>query len=99
MLGENLLMAPIFSEDVDTRDVYLAGPATWKYLWTGEEFEVDSNGTLLTDFAAPLGQPIVFTRDTEAFKISAIFTEEYGSGVKEASLRAAGGKPSLEILQ
>jgi len=68
-------MAPIFVEDSDSRDVYLAGPATWKYLWTGEEFEVDSKGMYLSDFSAPIGQPIVFTRDTDTFKISEIFTE------------------------
>ena len=80
MLGENLLMAPIFREGTVSRNVYLAGPATWKYLWTGEEFTVDSNGMTLFDFSAPIGQPIVFTRDTESFKISEIFTEEYASG-------------------
>lgn len=80
MLGENILMAPIFSKHADSRGVYLAGPATWKHLWTGEEFEVDSNGKYLSDFAAPLGQPIVFTRDTEAYKISDLFAEEYASG-------------------
>ena len=99
MLGENLLMAPVFVDGAASRDVYLAGPATWKYLWTGEEFEVDGNGMYLSDFAAPLGQPIVFTRDTEAFKISEIFTEEYASGVEKATYQIGERSGSIQILQ
>jgi len=36
MLGENLVMAPIFKEGATSRDVILPGPATWTRLFTGE---------------------------------------------------------------
>lgn len=43
MLGENILMAPVFGSAVareDKRDVYLPGPATWTHLWLGTEYQV-----------------------------------------------------------
>ena len=79
MLGPNILMAPVFEAGKDSRDVYLAGPATWKHMWSGEEFEVGSEGLYLMDFSAPLGQPAVFTRDTDEFTISDIFLEQYST--------------------
>jgi len=35
MLGENILVAPIFLKDAVERDVYLPGPAEWTHLWDG----------------------------------------------------------------
>lgn len=53
MLGENILVAPVFSAGIsDTRDVYLPGPATWTYLWHNKVYEVGMNGLLLKDFSA-----------------------------------------------
>jgi alpha-glucosidase (family GH31 glycosyl hydrolase) len=41
MLGENILVAPVFEEGAVSRDVYLPGPAEWKHLWTGEVYLVN----------------------------------------------------------
>ena len=79
MLGPSILMAPVLEAGKDSRDVYLAGPATWKHLWSGEEFEVGEEGLYLMDFSAPLGQPAVFTRDTDDFTISDIFLDLYST--------------------
>lgn len=79
MLGENILMAPIFQHNADTRNVYLPGPATWKHLWTGKEYVVDANGQFLEDFSAPTGYPAVFMRDTDSYKITDIFADEFSS--------------------
>ena len=79
MLGPNILMAPVLEAGQDKRDVYLAGPATWKHLWSGEEFEVGEEGLYLMHFSAPLGQPAVFTRDTDEFTISDIFLDLYST--------------------
>ena len=36
MLGENIMMAPVFDKDVTERQVYLpASQAPWKHIWTG----------------------------------------------------------------
>jgi len=35
MLGENLIMAPIFKEGATSRNVYLPGPAKWTHILTG----------------------------------------------------------------
>ena len=35
MLGENILVAPVFTPDIKSRKVYLPGPATWTDMWTG----------------------------------------------------------------
>ena len=43
MLGENILMAPVFGADEfgeDKRNVYLPGPAKWTYLWLETNYEV-----------------------------------------------------------
>lgn len=47
MLGENIMMAPMFKAGESTRDIYLPGPAEWKQLWTGEVFSVDEHGLSL----------------------------------------------------
>lgn len=65
MLGPCLLMAPVFSETDDARDVYLPGPASWKHIFSGRVFEVSSEGLELKQFAAPIGKPAVFYRDTD----------------------------------
>lgn len=76
-LGENILVAPIVVEGDVSRDVYLPGPAEWKHLWTGDVYSVGEHGLKLSDFSAPIGQPAVFTRDTEAVKMSAILADIY----------------------
>lgn len=86
MLGENILMAPVFQHNADSRNVYLPGPATWKHLWTGNEYNVDENGQFLENFSAPLGYPAVFMRDTDSYKITEIFAEEFGSFGMESIL-------------
>lgn len=40
LLGENILMAPVFSANQTIREVLLPGPATWTHLWSGEVYEV-----------------------------------------------------------
>lgn len=77
MLGENLIMAPIFKEGATSRDVYLPGPATWTHLLTGEVFHVEE-GQVLEDFACPIGTPAVFIRDTDSYRMTALFAAEEG---------------------
>ena len=60
MLGENILCAPIFKKKATKRDVYLPGPAKWTHLWSGTVYEVTESGMSLSDFDAPIGEPIVF---------------------------------------
>lgn len=38
MLGENVLMAPVFADGQTSRDVVLPGPAEWTHMWTGEVY-------------------------------------------------------------
>lgn len=71
MLGENIMMAPTFSEE-GQRNVYLPGPSNWTYLWTHKEFNVGSEGLHLEGFSTPIGQPAVFYRDTDTYKISEV---------------------------
>jgi len=72
LLGENILAAPIFHLWQRKRDVFLPGPATWTHLWSGQVWEVDQNGITLEDFAAPIGEPAIFTRNTEKFNMDEI---------------------------
>jgi alpha-glucosidase (family GH31 glycosyl hydrolase) len=58
LLGENILMAPVFTANQnndDTRDVYLPGPASWISLWHGTLYVVTSDGLLLQDVQCPIG--------------------------------------------
>lgn len=80
MLGENILVAPVFNTGKDTRSVYLPGPAEWKHLWTGEVYSVGEEGHWIEKMATPIGEPAVFTQDTESVKMSEILKDYYGSG-------------------
>jgi len=35
MLGENILMAPVFGDNLTTREVVLPGPTSWTHMWNG----------------------------------------------------------------
>ena len=71
MLGENILMAPVFTSS-NKRDVYLPGPTKWTSIWDGVEYDVDLKGLLLNDVDCPVGSPPVFYRDTSNYKISTV---------------------------
>lgn len=78
MLGENILMAPVFSADItreDRRDVYLPGPATWTHLWLGTVYEVSEEGLLVKALWSPIGSPPVFYRDTDTYQISPVLSQ------------------------
>jgi alpha-glucosidase (family GH31 glycosyl hydrolase) len=62
MLGENILVAPVFKPDISDRQVYLPGPAQWTHLWTGELIKVGSGISIAVN--CELGFPPVFYRDT-----------------------------------
>ena len=79
MLGENILVAPVFEEGATSRDVYLPGPAEWTHLWSNEKYSVDSSGMDLMDFSTPIGQPAVFIRDTDKVKMTEILADYIGS--------------------
>ena len=79
MLGENILVAPMFEQGKTARSVYLPGPAEWKHLWSGEPFSVSEKGHWIEKFDAIIGEPAVFTRDTEYVNMSEILKDYYGS--------------------
>ncbi len=54
MLGENILMAPVFTSS-NKRDVYLPGPTQWTSIWDGVEYDVDLKGLILNDVDCPVG--------------------------------------------
>jgi len=55
MLGENMLIAPVFDETAETRTVYLPGPSLWTHVWSGKLYKVEAEGLEMEDFPAPLG--------------------------------------------
>ena len=75
LLGENILIAPVFKEGADKRDVYLPGPAKWTHLWSGTVYDVTEHGMDLQDFASQIGEPIVFVQDTDAVKMTEILAD------------------------
>lgn len=81
MLGENIMMAPVFSASVindDNRDVYLPGSGlVWTELWTGVQYEVPSGeqGIWLNDVSCPIGSPPVFYRDTSVYSLSTVLAQ------------------------
>lgn len=84
MLGENILVAPCVVAGDVARDVYLPGPAEWTHLWSGLTYSVDEHGLSLENFATPIGEPAVFTRDTESVRMSEVLKEYYGTGSSTA---------------
>ena len=74
MLGENILVAPVFKKGSETRAVYLPGPAEWTHLWTGEVFEVSEHGLHLSEVETPIGEPAVYVRNTEAWDMLEILS-------------------------
>lgn len=56
MLGEDLLIAPVFKPEVESWEVYLPEDE-WVHLWSGEKYK---GGTV--SVKAPIGEPPVFYR-------------------------------------
>ena len=54
MLGENFLVAPVFSE-TESVDVYLPANSEWTHLWSGKTYKVEEEGMYLENFTAMLG--------------------------------------------
>jgi len=40
MLGENILVMPVFADGVTEMTVTLPGPTVWTHMWDGVQFEV-----------------------------------------------------------
>jgi hypothetical protein len=59
MLGDHILMAPIFEEGQMFINLYLP-TGTWRHLWTGQVF----NGPTKATVYAPIGKPAVFFDDS-----------------------------------
>lgn len=60
LLGEEILVAPIFREGHVERNVYLP-KGYWIHLWTGKEYSVQEGYYILEK--APLGQiPVYYTK-------------------------------------
>ena len=68
LLGRDVLVAPVYAENVTEWPVYLP-PDNWIHLFSGEEFK----GGGLVVVSSPLGEPPVFYR--EGTKYSSIFEE------------------------
>ena len=49
MLGENILVTPVFGE-MEHVDVYLPGKTEWTHLWTGTTYKVKRDGLNLRNF-------------------------------------------------
>ncbi|MDR0731967.1 MAG: glycoside hydrolase family 31 protein [Treponema sp.] len=64
MFGPNYLVAPVLSEGVRERRVYLPAGQEWTNAWTGESFE--GGGSISAD--APLDRIPVFSRDGTKFE-------------------------------
>lgn len=75
MCGENILMAPVFDETAESVTVYLPGPTIWTHVWSGKLYDVTFEGMELVDFAAPVGQPAVFYRNTAKYSLSDVMTQ------------------------
>ena len=54
MLGENILVAPLFGEK-EYIDVYLPGGSEWTHLWTGTIYKVKNDGLRLEGFLVMYG--------------------------------------------
>jgi sulfoquinovosidase len=75
MVGENILMAPVFHETDESRNVFLPGPALWTHLFSGQLFESPKEGLDLPDFPAPLGKPAVFYRNTNSCQLTEVLSQ------------------------
>ena len=62
MLGEDLLIAPVFKPDIESWEVYLPED-DWIHLWSGEKHK---SGT--TFVKAPIGEPPVFYRERSEYR-------------------------------
>ncbi|XP_035693945.1 sulfoquinovosidase-like [Branchiostoma floridae] len=59
MFGPDVLVAPVYHEEVDTWDAYLPGETEeWVHLWTGASY----TGGQVVSVSAPVGEPPVFYR-------------------------------------
>lgn len=67
MLGENILVAPIFKEKAKKRSIFLPGPEQWINLWSKTSYDVLEGGEVFKEFDCILGQPCVFLRSTNGF--------------------------------
>ena len=67
MLGPDLLVAPILSEDTTQRSIYLP-EGVWFHLWTGQRYE----GRQWIEIQAPIGAPPVFSRNHDRPELRAI---------------------------
>lgn len=75
MLGENIVMAPIFKSKQTTRNVVLPGPATWTRLFSGETIEVTGDSLTLTEVSCEMGAPAVYYRDTADYLMSEVLDQ------------------------
>ncbi len=61
LYGEDLLVAPVIEQGAVMRPVILPGDASWRHVWTGEDFLPGRH-----EIAASIGQPPVFYRPDSA---------------------------------
>ncbi len=67
MLGPDLLVAPVVTDETTARSLYLP-PGRWFHVWTGEEYQ----GPVTVEVAAPIGQPPVFSRGEDRGDLRAL---------------------------
>ena len=60
MLGDSILVAPVFQAKTDARDLYLPA-GKWKHFFTHEVFDL-AEGNYFQQMKAPIGQPLVFEK-------------------------------------
>ena len=60
MLGDELLVAPAFSEEANaTRDVFLPRGSVWVHLWAGATFDCRASSRMVHG-RSPIGAPLVY---------------------------------------
>ena len=64
-MGQYLLVAPVMEPNTQQGQVWLPPGTAWVHLWSGQQFEGGTRGTMV-NVGAPYGQPPIFFRaDTE----------------------------------
>ena len=74
MLGEDLMMAPVFKNRQRKRNAYFP-KGSWTHYFTKQRYDFPNGGQLVKDMQAPIGTPLVFVK-TDSPLMSSIIEYE-----------------------